>query len=255
MSYFAYQTAAERYATNRPFFHPLIIAKAKEYLQLKQPLDHALDAGCGTGQSTIALIAVAQQITGVDVSQEMLALARLHNTSPTVTYIQAPAESIPLPDASVDLVTVSLAFHWFDRARFLNEAYRLLRPGGWLVIYNNAFTGHMHEDPAFEQWMNEHYLRRYPNPPRNNQSCTGEDAIVSGFQFLHQEHYTNNITFTVEELVAYLMTQSNIIAAVEQGVETITSVRAWLAGQIAPYFTGADRTFMFGGYIWYLQRS
>jgi hypothetical protein len=103
--------------------------------------------------------------------------------------------------------------------------------------------------------MNEHYLRRNPNPPRNNQSFTGEDATVSGFQFLHEEHYTNNITFTVEELVAYLMTQSNIIAAVEQGVETITSVRAWLAGQIAPYFTGAVRTFMFGGYIWYLQRS
>jgi ubiquinone/menaquinone biosynthesis C-methylase UbiE len=151
MTYFTHQTAAERYATNRPFFHPLIIAKAKEYLQLKQPLDHALDVGCGTDQSTIALTAIAHRVTGADVSPEMLAFARLHNSDPAITYIQAHAESIPLPDASFDLITASLAFHWFDREHFLTEAHRLLRRGGWLVIYNNAFTGHMHENPAFEQ--------------------------------------------------------------------------------------------------------
>jgi ubiquinone/menaquinone biosynthesis C-methylase UbiE len=255
MSYFAYQTAAERYASNRPFFHPLVIAKAKEYLQLEQPLDHALDVGCGTGQSTVALTAIAHRVTGIDVSQEMLSFAQRYNTSPTVTYIHAPAESIPLPDASSNLITASLAFHWFERSDFLNEARRLLCPAGWLVIYNNAFTGRMHENPAFEQWVNQQYLLRYPNPPRNNQPLIGEDISKHGFQFLHREHYTNDISFTLEELVAYLMTQSNIIAVVEQGVETLTSVRAWLTSQITPYFTGAVQTFLLAGYVWYLQRT
>jgi hypothetical protein len=63
------------------------------------------------------------------------------------------------------------------------------------------------------------------------------------------------MTFTLEKLTAYLMTQSNIIAAVEQGVETATSVQAWLTSQITPYFTGAVPTFMFAGYIWYLQTT
>jgi ubiquinone/menaquinone biosynthesis C-methylase UbiE len=193
-------------------------------------------------------------VTGIDVSQEMLSFAQRYNTSPTVTYIHAPAESIPLPDASSNLITASLAFHWFERSGFLNEARRLLCPDGWLVIYNNAFTGHMQENPAFGHWVNQHYLLRYPNPLRNNQPFTSEDAIAHGFQFLHRQNYTNDITFNIEELVAYLMTQSNIIAAIEQGAETLTSVRAWLTSQVTPYFTGAVQTFLFAGYVWYLQR-
>jgi len=54
-NYFAYQSAASRYASARPYFHPLVIGKIKDYLQLQEPLQRALDIGCGTGQSTIEL--------------------------------------------------------------------------------------------------------------------------------------------------------------------------------------------------------
>ncbi len=44
------------------------------------------------------------------------------------------AEAIPLPDASVDAVTVADAFHWFDQPRALAEIRRVLRPGGGLAV-------------------------------------------------------------------------------------------------------------------------
>jgi SAM-dependent methyltransferase len=44
------------------------------------------------------------------------------------------AEAIPLPDASVDAVTVADAIHWFDHAAAIEEIRRVLRPGGGLAV-------------------------------------------------------------------------------------------------------------------------
>jgi SAM-dependent methyltransferase len=48
------------------------------------------------------------------------------------------AEAIPLPDASVQAVTVADGFHWFDRPRALDEIRRVLRPGGGLALLNTV---------------------------------------------------------------------------------------------------------------------
>lgn len=47
---------------------------------------------------------------------------------------QCFAEELPFADTSVDLVTAMSAFHWFDRPRFLQEACRVLKPGGCLAL-------------------------------------------------------------------------------------------------------------------------
>jgi ubiquinone/menaquinone biosynthesis C-methylase UbiE len=60
-------------------------------------------------------------------------------SGPRIQYLRTPAEQLPLPDASFDLVTVALAFHWFDQSRFLAEARRVLRPSGWLVTSVDGF--------------------------------------------------------------------------------------------------------------------
>jgi SAM-dependent methyltransferase len=53
-----------------------------------------------------------------------------------VTYAVAPAEASGLADASVDLVTVAQALHWFDRDAFWREARRVLRPGGVIAVWS-----------------------------------------------------------------------------------------------------------------------
>ena len=251
-NYFGYETAAQRYARSRPYFHPLVIDKIREYLRLRHPLAQALDVACGTGQSTMALTAIADNVVGTDLSPEMLAQAIIH---PQVEYRQSAAESISLPNSSFDLITVSLAFHWFDRTRFLAEANRLLRPDSWLVIYNNYFSGVMPENSRFQQWNCEVYRARYPTPARHNQPLTGSETEQHGFRFAHRESYTNDIIFTAAELADYLMTQSNVIAAVEQGTATSESVYQWLVGELNALMGEPKGTFPFGGYIWYLQNK
>jgi SAM-dependent methyltransferase len=250
-NYFAYQTAAERYARSRPYFHPLVISRIKEYIRPPGPVPQVLDVGCGTGLSALALTAIAEHVTGTDISPEMLAQA---HPDARIQYVAAPAESLPFRDSTIDLLTASLAFHWFVRERFLAEAHRLLRSSAWLVIYNNAFTGRMQQNPDYEEWDKQRYRGRYPTPPRHSQALGSEDAARFGFRLEAQESYTNDVKFTAEQLAGYLTTQSNVIAAVEQGAESSDEVFQWLLGELSPLFPSTTATFGFRGSISYYRR-
>src|SRR5690349_9146362 len=111
MNYFAYPTAAERYAKGRPFFHSVAMEKIRTVCCEAAHISRALDVGCGTGQSTTALLELTHTIIGLDSSAEMLAQAIRHAQ---VHYIQARAEHLPFADGTFGLLTVGLAFHWFD---------------------------------------------------------------------------------------------------------------------------------------------
>ena len=225
MNFFAHETAAERYARSRPYVHPQIVARIAGLTGVAR-FASALDVACGTGQSTRAVASIAERVTGIDASAAMLAQAE---PAPGVQYQVATAESLPFDDGMFDLITVGLAFHWFDEARFLAEARRVLRSGGWLVLYNSAFGGEIVESPAFRAWNREVYLSRYPTPPRGRQPITSEFVAPFGFELVADERGTAVAQMTGEQIAAYLLTQSNVIAAVEQGSESLESVAEWIS--------------------------
>lgn len=252
MNFFAYKSAAERYAKHRPYFHPLVVEKIRTHLQLRRPVDAALDVGCGSGQSTVALKAIAERVTGTDISEAMLASAEKISG---IHYLRAAAERLAIKDGSMDLLTTSMAYHWFDPEQFFAEARRVLKKRAWLIIYNNGFRGQMHTNPEFEEWVTQVYENHYPAPPRNAAPLTPEFAQEHGFEFAYREEYQNEVQFTVEELAAYLTTQSNVIAAAEEGHENVDDVYAWLIQQTRPFFKDEKVHFPFSGFIWYLQKG
>jgi len=99
------------------------------------------DLGCSVGMTTFALQACYPnaQITGVDLSPYFLAIARYRTQQcqAQINWIHAAAESTGLPSAAYDLVSVFLMFHELPQAAaiaVLQEARRLLRPGGYVAI-------------------------------------------------------------------------------------------------------------------------
>ena len=253
MNPFVYRTAAQQYAGARPYYHPVVIELVGAYLSLDQPVERALDVACGTGQSCMALKSLARRIVGTDNSFEMLAAAL---TDPAIEYVEAPAEQLPFPDGYFDLITVSSAFHWFQREKFLGEANRLLPVADWLVIYENNFQGgKMKGRPDFSEWFRTEYLAQFPSPPRHGKPLDDEEAEAAGFRFANRQCYSNDVTFTKEGLAHYLTTQSNIIAAVEEGAWSLDGVCEWLYSSLEPFFAGREAVFEFGGAIWYLQKS
>lgn len=67
---------------------------------------------------------------------------------------QCPAEELPLADGSADLVSAMSAFHWFDRARFLQEAHRVLKPGGCLALLNYTMDMDLHYGDCCSHTLN-----------------------------------------------------------------------------------------------------
>ncbi len=254
MNYFNHKSAAERYARGRLYFHPLIVERIKKFLSITEPLPSALDVGCGTGLSTIALKEIARSVIGVDASAEMVALAPKENG---VGFLVSRAEDLPFGEGEFNLVTLSQVFHWLDRNKFLVEAKRVLCPNGWLVAYDDYFcVAQMAENPEFQKWYREKYLLRYPTPPRAEMTFTAENTERYGFRMLGEEWHKHTISFSLERLVGYLVTQSNVIAVVEGGKEEIEEARVWLTEGIRPIFRNAkEKEFLFNAPIWYLQRA
>jgi SAM-dependent methyltransferase len=253
MNFFSSKTAAERYTEGRPYFHPLVIERISTFLSLTNPVARAIDVGCGTGLSTVALKEIAEEIVGVDASSEMIALAP---KSERIAYRVADALSLPFDESEFDLMTLCSAFHWLEREKFLREAGRVLRAHGWLVVYDNYFSGQMEENAAFETWYRGSHVGKYPPPPRVWAAFTEEDSGNEGFHLAGQERYQNRINFAIEGLIDYLTTQSNVIAAVEVGGEDISEVRQGLMENLTPLFGDLkEATFLFNGPIWYLNKK
>lgn len=101
----------------------------------------ALDLGCGPGRLAVALARLAPHlgIVGLDLSEEMLALARKraarHGLSPRVSFLKGDNRCLPCPDASFDFVVSSSSLHhWADPVAVLDEVARVLQPGGRFLI-------------------------------------------------------------------------------------------------------------------------
>jgi len=103
----------------------------------------AVDLGCGPGHLAIKLAQLASglRVTGVDLSDEMLAQAEGHarqaGLGDRVSFCRGDAAQIPFPDGSLDLVVSTLSLHhWSDPVAVLDEIARVLRPGGAFLVFD-----------------------------------------------------------------------------------------------------------------------
>lgn len=102
-----------------------------------QPPAHVLDVGCGTGRTTKVLVEAGFDVTGIDISAEMVRRANQHIDG--VTFCVADAVNIPFDELSFDHVLFS--YNGLDyiptqeeRKQALRELWRVLRTDGYFVF-------------------------------------------------------------------------------------------------------------------------
>ncbi len=94
-----------------------------------------LDAGCGAGYGSAELARQADSVTGADLAAEAVDFARAHYRLPNLAFEQASCDRLPHPDACFDLVVAfEVIEHLEDWREFLQEARRVLAPGGQLIV-------------------------------------------------------------------------------------------------------------------------
>lgn len=126
---------ADAYEKGRPDYPAEAIDFLTERLQL-QPGRKVLDLAAGTGKMTRLLVPSGADIVAVEPVAQMR--NKLVEALPGITALTGIAESIPLPEASIDAVIVAQAFHWFDHLPALKEIQRILKPAGRLALVWNV---------------------------------------------------------------------------------------------------------------------
>lgn len=152
-----------------------------------QPADRILDIGCGTGV-LCQMIAMRLQpenegaVTGIDAAGKMIEIARKKRGSNHCRFEAMAAENLTFDDDSFDGVVSSLFYHHVPldlKKRSLSEAFRVLKPGGKLVIAD------MHTPTTFMGSLVSHVSRWFFMQPQIAENIRGvlPDLIEeAGFQ-------------------------------------------------------------------------
>lgn len=133
-----------------------------------QPSDRVLDMACGPGLVTLLFAERAQEVIGLDLTHALLEKARQQQRErglKNVQFIEGDAEHLPCPDGSFTLVASHKALHHFSNPhKILTEAYRVLRPGGRLLLgdtisSDDASKNRLHNE--LEQWRDPSHVKMY----------------------------------------------------------------------------------------------
>lgn len=127
----SFGNVAEAYAELRPDYPEQAVRWCLAPAGPDVAAPRVLDLGAGTGKLTALLAGLGADVTAVDPDDSML--AQLRRLLPAVRTLPGSAETIPLPDGSVDAVLCGQALHWFDMSRAVPEIARVLRGGGVLA--------------------------------------------------------------------------------------------------------------------------
>lgn len=230
-NYFLDPVRAAEYHSSRPSFHN----EALMALHQKEPVEiyeHALDVGCGTGQSTEALAYWSKKVTGIDNSQSMLNNA-IKNKK--ISYQLADAENMPFEKDAFDLLFVASSLHWFEKRKFLNQVSKILRSGGTFLIYDTYVTEGL--TPEFSKA----YSRRFPRPFQDVQYKEAELEFFD-LKFVHLHKYNFVSKLNQEEIARYFFNLSNVSAAIEKGEEPLKAFED-VRELVNRYSTGAPFTF------------
>lgn len=168
--------------------------------------DLAWDCATGSGQAALGLTPYFLAVVATDASAAQVAQARSH---PRVRYAVAPAEDSGLAAASVDLVTVAQAAHWFDLPAFHAEVKRVLRPGGVLALWCYERLG---IDPALDEVVESFYGRQLgPHwPPERRHVESGYRHLDFPYTELAAPAFAMEARWTLDQLMGYFATWSAV---------------------------------------------
>ena len=112
------------------------------------PGKRVLDVGCGEGEITRALVKAGAYVVGLDPNPAQIQYVLENDPDAGEVYVQAPGQSLPFYNESFDSVVYNNALHLIpsdQQLQALEEAVRILKPGGFLYIANPLAQGPSHE--------------------------------------------------------------------------------------------------------------
>jgi len=174
---------------------------------------------------------------------------------PDAVFVAGAAEAIPFGNGTLELITAAGSLNYSEWEDFFRETARVLTPEGRLVIYDfepgRSFCDSMDLDGWFEE-----FSCRYPPPQGDGRAVHPEMLGTASDQFGLdlQKRFRIPVAMTREAYVDYVMTETNVAAAVRHGVST-QQIRDWCRHGVRSIWSGGSREILFNGYFAQLRRK
>jgi SAM-dependent methyltransferase len=194
-----------RQAADYAKFRPRYPREMFEYLGAIA-LSHRLawDCGTGNGQAAVQLAVVFDHVIATDASEKQIANAQPHER---VKYRVAPAENSGIDSATIDLIMVAQALHWFDLHLFYAEARRVLKPNG--VLAASAYNL-LHSEPAIDEVVNRYYYEVVgPFWPPERKLVEQFADLPFPFHEIDPPKFEMTASWNLDHLLGYLRTWSS----------------------------------------------
>lgn len=220
----SFDRVAETYERARPGYASDALEWLAERIGIG-PGRRVLDLAAGTGKLTRQLLALGADVAAVEPGHEMRAV--LERVVPQAEALAGSAEAIPLPDESVDAVTVAQAFHWFRVEPALAEIHRVLRPGGALGLLWNEWD----DDDPVQRAVD--VLLSALRPGRSEEGPPPWVVAVESsplFGLLEERAFRHAYTLDADRLVEWVASTSAVAAAHAAVQERVEAEVRELAG-------------------------
>lgn len=225
----SFGAAAVAYAEHRPDYAQAAVCWALG----PAPGPRVLDLGAGTGKLTATLVALGAEVVAVEPDPAML--TELRRSLPGVRALSGSAESIPLPDASVDAVLAGNAMHWFDMAVARPEIARVLAPGGILAGLWNLMDDHVEWIAGLARVSGSAAIGPRDTPAgwraeTAEMHLPKKSGTAARFGSPEQAEFPHGQRRTADSLVATIATRAGMLVMPEQEQEaTLARIRGFLA--------------------------
>lgn len=194
---------ANAYASFRPEYPRALFTWLAEHSPAQQ---RALDIACGTGQASRPLLDHFQHVLACDGSPEQLLAAK---DLQGIDCFAADAEAQPLSTASLDLIIVAQALHWFATPAFFAEATRLLKPNGLFCAWCYSL---LRIDTQLDNLLDDFYWNTLGGywPAGRSSVDAGYRDIHAPFARIEVPAFAIELEWDLAQLLGYLSTWSAV---------------------------------------------
>ncbi|MGA5561350.1 class I SAM-dependent methyltransferase [Streptomyces platensis] len=226
----SFGAAAVAYDEHRPDY----ARAAVRWALAPAPGPRVLDLGAGTGKLTGTLVTLGAEVIAVEPDPAML--TELRRSLPDVRALSGSAETIPLPDASVDAVLAGNAMHWFDMAVAGPEIARVLAPDGVLAGLWNVMDDGVEWVAGLARVSGAAAIGPRDTPTSWRAETAGMHLPKTGgaarFGSPEQAEFPHGQRRTADSLVATLATHAGMLLMPEQERDaTLGRIRAFLTNR------------------------